>query len=230
MKRIALLLLAAASCMVTGCGAKPDTPEYSVEIVDAAKTTEAAVQTETAVQTNATVQTASASLTQSTGSTAQTTTAKPTGTTKFTQTETTANTTVSSYQLTEPFTSSGTVTTTAALNPDGSYTTKEDVSLYLYTYKKLPKNFITKQEAQALGWNGGSLEPYAKGCSIGGSAFGNYEGLLPKKKGRSYYECDIDTRGKSSRGAKRIVYSSDGLIYYTGDHYQTFELLYGEVT
>lgn len=88
-------------------------------------------------------------------------------------------------------------------------------------------NGITKNEAENLGWSGGSLEPYAPGCSIGGGYFGNYEGLLPKKKGRKYYECDIDTRGKKSRGAKRIVFSNDGLIYYTDDHYESFTLLYG---
>ncbi len=114
------------------------------------------------------------------------------------------------------------------LAEDGSYTTKEDVALYLYQYGHLPDNFITKKEAQNLGWSGGSLEPYAPGCCIGGSRFGNYEGNLPEKKGRQYWECDIDTLGKKSRGAKRIVYSSDGLIYYTDDHYETFELLYGE--
>ena len=119
-------------------------------------------------------------------------------------------------------------TTEEALPEDGSYTSKEDVALYLYTYGHLPDNFITKKEAQNLGWPGGSLEPYAPGKSIGGSRFGNYEGLLPEKKGRTYYECDIDTKGRKSRGAKRIVWSTDGLIYYTEDHYETFELLYGE--
>jgi guanyl-specific ribonuclease Sa len=102
------------------------------------------------------------------------------------------------------------------------------VALYIHTYGELPKNFITKKEAERLGWDGGSLEPYAPGKSIGGSYFGNYEGKLPKKKGRTYHECDIDTKGKRSRGPKRIVYSNDGLIYYTPDHYETFELLYGE--
>ena len=110
----------------------------------------------------------------------------------------------------------------------GSYTSKDDVALYIHTYGELPKNFITKKEAERLGWDGGSLEPYAPGKSIGGSYFGNYEGKLPKKKGRTYHECDIDTKGKRSRGPKRIVYSNDGLIYYTPDHYETFELLYGE--
>ena len=116
-----------------------------------------------------------------------------------------------------------------ALDEDGSYTSKEDVALYIHLYGRLPANFITKKEAEALGWSGGSLEPYAPGKCIGGSYFGNYEGLLPKKKGRSYTECDIDTLGKKSRGSKRIVFSNDGLIYYTEDHYNTFELLYGEV-
>lgn len=114
------------------------------------------------------------------------------------------------------------------IDENGSYTTKDDVALYIHTYGKLPQNFITKKEAQALGWSGGSLEPYAPGKCIGGTHFGNYEGKLPEKDGRSYTECDIDTLGKSSRGAKRIVFSNDGLIYYTEDHYSSFTLLYGE--
>lgn len=114
------------------------------------------------------------------------------------------------------------------LDPDGVYTTKDDVALYIYLYGGLPDNFITKKEAQALGWEGGSLEPYAPGMCIGGSYFGNYEGLLPEADGREYIECDIDTLGAESRGAKRIVFSNDGLIYYTDDHYESFTLLYGE--
>jgi len=115
-----------------------------------------------------------------------------------------------------------------ALDAKGSYTSAEDVALYLVTYGRLPENFITKDEARDLGWEGGSLEPYAPGMCIGGDRFGNYEGLLPKKKGRSYTECDIDTLGVRSRGAKRLVFSNDGLIYYTDDHYESFTLLYGE--
>ena len=118
----------------------------------------------------------------------------------------------------------------AVLDENGSYTTKEDVALYLHQYGHLPPNFITKKEAQALGWSGGSLEPYAPGKCIGGSQFGNYEGLLPKSPGRTYTECDINTLGKSKRGAERIVFSNDGLIFYSGDHYESFELLYGEET
>ncbi len=102
------------------------------------------------------------------------------------------------------------------------------MALYLHTYGELPENYITKIEAQALGWRGGSLSDYAPGKCIGGSHFGNYELALPEKRGRKYYECDIDTLNSSKRGAKRLVYSNDGLIYYTGDHYETWTLLYDE--
>lgn len=115
---------------------------------------------------------------------------------------------------------------TPAIDEDGTYSSKDDVALYIHTYGKLPSNYITKKEAEKLGWSGGSLEPYAPGKCIGGSYFGNYEGKLPEAAGREYHECDIDTLGKKSRGAKRIVYSNDGLIYYTDDHYETFTLLY----
>lgn len=116
----------------------------------------------------------------------------------------------------------------AALDEVGEYTSAEDVALYLHLYAHLPQNFITKKDARALGWNGGGLDDYADGKCIGGDRFGNYEGLLPDTPGREYHECDIDTLHAASRGAKRIVYSNDGLIYYTEDHYESFILLYGE--
>ena len=114
------------------------------------------------------------------------------------------------------------------LEEEGSYTSRDTVALYLMKYGTLPQNYITKAEAQALGWEGGSLLEYAPGKSIGGDRFGNYEGALPKAKGRTYTECDIDTAGADERGAKRIVFSNDGLIFYTEDHYQTFTLLLGD--
>ncbi|MCR4856515.1 MAG: ribonuclease [Erysipelotrichaceae bacterium] len=112
---------------------------------------------------------------------------------------------------------------------DGSYTSKEDVALYIATYGKLPGNFVTKSQAKDMGWvaSKGNLQKVCEGCSIGGDRFGNREGLLPDKKGRKYYECDIDYRG-GTRNEKRIVFSNDGLIYYTDDHFSSFELLYGE--
>ncbi len=114
------------------------------------------------------------------------------------------------------------------LDEEGAFTTKEDVALYIHLYERLPNNFITKSEARALGWEGGSVEKYAPGKCIGGDRFGNYEDLLPEKVGRTYNECDINTMGASSRGAERIVFSNDGLVYYTSDHYESFTLLYGE--
>ena len=114
------------------------------------------------------------------------------------------------------------------LDEHGVYTSRDDVALYLHLYGHLPENFISKYEARKLGWERGSLEPYAPGKSIGGDRFLNREGLLPEAKGRTYYECDIDTMGRRSRGSKRIIWSNDGLIYYTSDHYESFTLLYGE--
>lgn len=115
------------------------------------------------------------------------------------------------------------------IDENGTYTSKEEVAAYLHEYGHLPSNFITKKEAKKLGWvsNEGNLDEVAPGMSIGGDYFGNYEGILPETKGRDYYECDIDFDG-TYRNAKRIVFSNDGLIYYTEDHYETFELLYGE--
>ena len=116
-----------------------------------------------------------------------------------------------------------------SVTEDGWYNSKDEVALYVHLYGHLPDNYVTKKEAQDMGWTGGSVERYAgEGTAIGGSRFGNYEGLLPDAKGRTFTECDIDTVGETSRGAKRIIFSNDGLIYYTEDHYESFELLYGE--
>lgn len=114
------------------------------------------------------------------------------------------------------------------LDEDGWYSDKDNVALYIHLYGKLPSNFLSKSKARSqYGWEYGPLDKLAPGMSIGGSQFGNNEGRLPDAKGRTWTECDIDTVGKDGRGAKRIVFSNDGLIYYTEDHYETFELLYG---
>ena len=112
---------------------------------------------------------------------------------------------------------------------NGSYTSKEQVAAYINTFGKLPSNYITKEQARKLGWvsSQGNLDRVAPGKSIGGDRYGNYEQLLPIKAGRRYFECDIDYHG-GRRNAKRIIFSNDGLIYYTEDHYNTFELLYGK--
>ena len=106
----------------------------------------------------------------------------------------------------------------------GWYSTMEEVAVYLATFDRLPGNYMTKKEAQALGWNAssGNLWKVASGCSIGGDRYGNYEGLRPDARSRKWTECDIDYNG-GRRGPKRIVFSSDGLIYYTADHYNLFD-------
>ena len=115
------------------------------------------------------------------------------------------------------------------LDPDGWYSTKEEVALYIHLYGELPGNYIKKNKAKDLGWESseGNLWDVAPGKSIGGDRYYNNDDQLPEVKGRKYYECDINFGG-GYRGGERIVFSNDGLIYYTGDHYNSFELLYGE--
>ncbi len=110
---------------------------------------------------------------------------------------------------------------------NGVYDTKDEVALYLYTYHHLPSNFMTKKEARKLGWDGGALSQVVSGMCLGGDVYSNYEGVLPDIPG-NYYECDIDTLNRKKRGEKRIIWSDDWDIYYTEDHYETFEKLYGD--
>lgn len=119
-------------------------------------------------------------------------------------------------------------TAEAAIPEDTQCDDKACVALYLETYEHLPANYMTKKEARSYGWEGGALHLVVDGMCIGGDEYSNFEGTLPEARGRQYYECDIDTLQSKKRGTKRIVYSDDGLVYYTDDHYETFELLYGE--
>ena len=114
-----------------------------------------------------------------------------------------------------------------AIDEDGTYTDPYQVAEFIHTYNKLPPNFITKKAASELGWESekGNLWEVTDKMSIGGDKFGNREGLLPKKEDRIYYECDVNYEG-GYRGAERIVFSNDGLIFYTDDHYESFTQLY----
>ena len=105
---------------------------------------------------------------------------------------------------------------------ENNYTRALTDTMYL-NYGKLPPNFITKSEAQKLGWDSSRnyVGDVAPGKSIGGDRFGNYEGLLPEKSGRTWKEADVNYVS-GPRGAERIVFSNDGLVYYTGDHYESF--------
>lgn len=111
--------------------------------------------------------------------------------------------------------------------PTGPITDPQGIADYIFKYGKLPDNFITKKEAQALGWDSSYnyVGDVAPGKSIGGDRFGNYEGLLPSKKGRTWYEADCYYEGKK-RNAYRILFSNDGLVYYTDDHYETFTQMF----
>ena len=110
------------------------------------------------------------------------------------------------------------------VDEDGEYTSPEEVAQYINLYHKLPSNYITKDEARALGWDSssGNLQKVAPGKSIGGDRFGNYEGRLPKGK---YFECDVNYSG-GYRGGERLIYKTDGTVYYTNDHYESFQQLY----
>lgn len=114
-----------------------------------------------------------------------------------------------------------------SVEEDGYYTSKEAVALYIHEFGHLPDNFISKTKAREAGWDSsdGNLDEVLPGMSIGGSVFKNYEGQLPDADGRVWKECDINYQG-GYRGAERIVFSNDGLVYYTGNHYETFEQLY----
>lgn len=101
------------------------------------------------------------------------------------------------------------------------YETLDEVVGYLNEYGELPANYITKAEAEAMEWTVED-EPFI----VGGDPFGNREGLLPEEPGRQYYEADIQAGYTSHRGPKRLVFSNDGLIFYTDDHYDSFERLY----
>jgi hypothetical protein len=117
--------------------------------------------------------------------------------------------------------------TEATITEDGTYTAPYLVAEYVHKYNKLPPNYITKSQARELGWESdkGNLWEVTDNKSIGGDIFGNREGLLPEKEGRIYYECDVNYKG-GYRGSERIVYSNDGLIFYTNDHYESFTQLY----
>ena len=137
----------------------------------------------------------------------------------------TSETSIPKYSETETVTESS--VEKLSVEKDGRYTTPEDVAEYIHTFGTLPSNFITKKEAQKLGWDNkkGNLWDVTDQMSIGGDYFGNYEGLLPEEDGRKYTECDVNYEG-GYRGSERIVFSNDGLIFYTNDHYKTFEQLY----
>lgn len=139
----------------------------------------------------------------------------------------------------EKTTSSSSVATKSiyeAVEESGLYTTKDSVAAYLCKFNKLPSNYVGKNEGKSLyesktgktfeKWN---FNPWTTiGVMIGGDTFNNYannpdnyHSTLPEG---DYREADVDYSAKN-RGTKRLVYQSDCIIYYTADHYETFNKL-----
>ena len=114
-----------------------------------------------------------------------------------------------------------------SISEDGEYSDTESVALYIHEFGHLPSNYVTKTKARKAGWvnTEGNLWDVLPGKSIGGSDYYNDDGQLPDARGRTWKECDVNYEG-GYRGSERLVYSNDGLIFYTGDHYNTFEQLY----
>ena len=99
----------------------------------------------------------------------------------------------------------------------------QELADYIDEHGGLPENFIRKKEAEARGWKTtyryvGDL---GDGITIGGDYFGNYEERLPIVKGRKYYEADCYYQGRQ-RNEYRLIFSTDGHYWFTGDHYETF--------
>ena len=95
---------------------------------------------------------------------------------------------------------------------------------YVKEYHRLPDYYISKSEARRLGWQSekGNLCKTLPGKIIGGDRFTNREGRLPEKKGRIWTEADLNY-DCGNRNTDRLIFSNDGLIYVTYDHYNTFQ-------
>ena len=103
--------------------------------------------------------------------------------------------------------------------------------LYLVKYKKLPDYYISCEQAKKEGWKPekGNLALKCPGKMIFGGIYHNNNGHLPSAPNRVWYEADINYES-GYRGTDRILFSNDGLIFVTYDHYKTFiEIEQGEL-
>ena len=88
----------------------------------------------------------------------------------------------------------------------------------------LPDYYITKKDAEKLGWDRkkGNLDEIAPGKMIFGGIYRNDDGHLPDAPGRIWYEADINYKW-GHRNRSRLLFSNDGLMFVTYDHYGTFQ-------
>ena len=100
---------------------------------------------------------------------------------------------------------------------------KDGADVYIFYYNMLPSYYVSKKQARQAGWQDwrGNLDDVLPDKMIGGDIYSNREGKLPQKVGRVWYEADINYE-QGYRNRDRILYSNDGLIFVTYDHYQTF--------
>jgi hypothetical protein len=96
-----------------------------------------------------------------------------------------------------------------------------DIVANLRATGRLPDRYVTKEAARARGWHGGGLCAVWPGRLIGGDPYRNFSQELPSAPARIWREADLDATCRS-RGPKRLIFSNDGLIYVTTDHYQFF--------
>ncbi|WP_067701821.1 ribonuclease domain-containing protein [Erwinia sp. ErVv1] len=103
-------------------------------------------------------------------------------------------------------------------------TQQQRVADYLHQHQQLPPLYLKKSDARRQGWDParGNLCEALPGRAIGGDRFSNREGRLPDGQGRRWFEADVNYQC-GRRGSDRMLYSSDGLIYVTRDHYRHFE-------
>lgn len=94
---------------------------------------------------------------------------------------------------------------------------------YLIYHKHLPNYYVTKSYAASKGWINykGNLSEVLPGKMLGGDVYYNDNKKLPVASNRIWYEADINYIS-GYRNTSRILYSNDGLVFVTYDHYKTF--------